>query len=344
MEFNLPMKFPVITCYPNHANLLSVISRNENYVHWFFNNYIQLFVDKNDLKRNYLRIDFFTNDPWMTCPWIHSQKISRSIIEKMHKTSIIDFFIESLMDNCYIYVIVDTFYVSKYQSFYNQDHQVHDLFIYGFNSEKKVFYAADNFLEGKYSYEAIPFSEIEEAYNQVKDLDLEDWLEGVQLLSYREKNIFWGLNHDYKFDTTKLEYELKDYLSSYKTVKRYFNPYYQWMIYASDLGFGVDIYTVLNDYLMNVEDVSDKRPFYVFWEHKKVMLMRIKYLEENLFINTILSDAYSEIEQSAKLLNNLYLKYIIRNDMNLRLRIIENLELIKNREVELLSLLLRSLN
>lgn len=124
------MKYPIITCYPNHANLISVISQNENYTSWFLNNYIQLFADKNDYKKNLLRLDFYTNNLWQSCPFVYYQKISRQFLSKFN-TSIIDFCIEALELSSYIYFLVDVFYISNYQSAYKKWHNVHDIFIYG---------------------------------------------------------------------------------------------------------------------------------------------------------------------------------------------------------------------
>ncbi len=38
----LPMKYPFITSYPSHANLISVLSNYQEAVPWIYNFYIQL--------------------------------------------------------------------------------------------------------------------------------------------------------------------------------------------------------------------------------------------------------------------------------------------------------------
>ncbi|MNI85913.1 hypothetical protein D3C73_1429500 [compost metagenome] len=83
--------------------------------------------------------------------------------------------------------------------------------------------------------------------------------------------MFWGIKQDYKFDLDKFVDELGDYLTSSITVKRYHAPYEQWMLYGSDLAFGLEIYDNLINYMTKVNNKYDLRPFYVLWEHKKLM-------------------------------------------------------------------------
>ncbi|WP_440109532.1 hypothetical protein [Paenibacillus sp. QZ-Y1] len=342
MSLILPMNYPVVTCYPNHSNLLSVISQNERYVDWFLDNYIQLLANKDEYKRNILRLDFYTNDLWKTCPFVQIQQISRKTIAKKYD-NIIDFFRDSIREQSYVYVLVDKYYISKYQNSYKKNHYVHDIFLYGFDNDKEVFYAADNFAGGKYSYETIKFSESTDAYNHVGILNLEDWLEGIQLVTYREKNNFWGLTHYYKFDIDKLIIELSDYLTSFKTVKRYGHAYYQWMLHAADYAFGLEVYDVIINYLNATSDLNDLRPLFVLWEHKKVMLLRIKYLEENKFIHTVLSTGYIKIEQETKILMGLYLKYLLTREEKIRQRIISKLSAVRQEEEVILRNLLNLL-
>ncbi|AIQ51297.1 hypothetical protein [Paenibacillus sp. FSL R7-0331] len=341
MHIKLPMKYPALTCYPNHANLLSVISQNDRYTEWFLNNYVQLFVDKNDYKKKLLRLDFYTNNPFITCPFISHQHIHRNIIKRAYD-DIVEFLIHSLEEGYYIYLIIDSYYISKYAK-YQVNHQVHDLFIYGIDTERSIFYAADNFTNGKYSYEEIPLDQIRKAYDQVENLKLSDWLEGVKLIGYREANEFWALSHTYKFDLQNLLIELEEYLNGSKTPVRYANPYDQWYIYACEMAFGQDIFDVIIHFITYEEDLFDKRPLFVLWEHKKVMLMRLRYLEEKNYLTANFSDAYAKIEHSAYLLNKMYLKHFVggSRDIEALKRIAQKLEEMKQLEAALLRSLLQ---
>ncbi len=45
----LPVTYPMITTYTQHAHLLSILSNYECTYPWIFSNYIQLYINKQDL-------------------------------------------------------------------------------------------------------------------------------------------------------------------------------------------------------------------------------------------------------------------------------------------------------
>lgn len=336
------MKFSFITCYPNHANLVSVISQNEDYLPWFLNNYIQLFADKNDYKKGFLRLDFYTNNLYSFCPFIDHQKISRTLIQNAYN-SVIEFLLDALKENCYIYLIIDRYEISNYKSDYLKNHSVHDIFIYGVDSDEGKFLVADNFSNGIYSYEETPFNQIEKAYEMINRNDSDDWLGGVHLIKYKENRAYFGMETKYIFDLEKLLIELDDYLNSYKTAKRYANPHDQWMIYTSDMGFGLEVYDIIITYLKEVEKPTDKRPLFVLSEHKKIMLMRIIFLQQKYKISCEPANQYSGIVEESKIINSLYIKLLITGEGAITNRIINKLIALKNKEREVLEFLYRLL-
>ncbi|ETT65411.1 hypothetical protein C173_20326 [Paenibacillus sp. FSL R7-277] len=108
MEIKLYMKYPIIDCYPNHANLLSIISQNKNYLDWVFNIYLQLFADKNDYIKDILRLDFYTNDHFHFCSWINLQKVSRKMVDRLYRsfTDFLKDILKSLMFICWLILFI----------------------------------------------------------------------------------------------------------------------------------------------------------------------------------------------------------------------------------------------
>ncbi|MCP3778706.1 hypothetical protein [Paenibacillus sp. MZ03-122A] len=271
-----------------------------------------------------------------SCPYVYYQKVSRSLLLQTSK-SIIDFCINAIKLSSYTYFLVDIYHISNYKENFKKRHKAHDIFIYGVDLKSKFFYAADNFSNGKYTFEKVSFEELLNGFNSVEELNLDDWIEGICLLSYREKNNFFDLNHAYKFDLNKLLMELQDYLTSYKTPKRYCNPYDQWMIHASDMAFGLEVYDVIIHFLENVTEIHDRRPFFVLAEHKKLMLMRIEFLQNELSIDlSNLKDKYSEIVKKTNILSMLYLKCIISKNGDIKKRLVCNLQSIRDEEEKII--------
>lgn len=340
-EIKLYMKEPIITCYPNHANLLSVISQNKDYLPWVYSTYIQLFCDRNDYKKNYLRLDFYTNNILELCPFISHQKISRELLGKISNISVAEYIISCLEEGYYCYFLIDTYFIEKYGN-HNRYHYVHDIFVFGVNLERKVFYAADNFKNGKYSFEEIPIQQIVKGYYELENNNLIDWLEGVHLIKYRVKNDYFGLTQKYQFDIEKVVTELEDYINSFQTPKRYANPHEQWIIYAADMAFGVDVYETIIQFLEHSNDY-DLRPLYVLSEHKKIMLKRLEYLENSGYLQGDFSSEFTRIERETMIINNKYLKDRFLGVTIPNKRVIEKLRNIKNQERDILEKVILSI-
>lgn len=318
----LPMKYPIVTSYPCHANVLSVVSNSDEYLPWFFNNYIQLNYPK-EVHKDGARLDFYVSYLWEACPYIYHQRVSKDFISYKWNT-IIEFLIDSIELGFYIHLIVDTFYIPNYKSI-NKNHIPHDIFIFGYDSSEKVFNVADNFNLGKYSYETANFKDIEEGYKSVRQIGLFDWLDGIEMIRLKENNGAYGFSHKYKFDVDLVKNSIKDYLSSTNnSIKWHYIPSIQWK-YDKDY-FGIEIYSKLIEYLDNqVEEIGiDMRPFYVLWEHKMVMLLRIQYMINNGFLNNVesISKDYITIERQAHILNSLWIKYAVSEDKKIIQRMV----------------------
>lgn len=341
----LPMKLPIVTSYPYHADILSVVSNNDDYLPWFFNNYIQLNYP-NEIFKDGARLDFYMSCLWETCPYISYQLVSKDFVSFKWE-SIIQFIIDSVDLGFYIRLMVDKFYISSYW-ISKKKHVPHDIFIFGYNTEDKTFNVADNFKYGKYSFEKVSYINIEKGYKGIQENRLLDFLNGIEMIRPKEDQGAYGFEHKYKFDIDLVKNSIKDYLAAENnnSIKWHYIPSMQWK-YGKDC-YGVDIYSKLIEYINSlVETIGiDMRPFNVLWEHKKVMLLRIEYMIDNNFLNdsdSILK-AYSDIERQAFFLNNLWIKYSIKRDKRIIEKMNVAIEKIKFEEISVFEDILNELN
>ncbi|MBU3198544.1 hypothetical protein LL037_18950 [Clostridium estertheticum] len=318
----LTTNYPMISSYPFHANLLSIISNTDEYLSWFYNYYIQLEIPPIG---HWLgtRLDFYTPLLWKSCPWIYYQRISRDLLAKKWK-SICEFIIDSIDLGYYAYFNIDRFYISEYDSSH-KEHRVHDIFVFGYNLKNKTFNIADNFRDNKYYYANASFDEIMESYLNVDD----NWLFGVELIKFRKKG-------EYKFDISIVKDFLVDFLESKNTKERYRLPSEQVAIsegmknayinnsnlHAGGWKFGRDIYNVLREYIGLIDNKNndvDLRSFHVLKEHKVVMLGRLKYLYDNQYISNIerIYSNYEDVKEWTIILLNLMIKYSICGNENI---------------------------
>jgi hypothetical protein len=161
----LPTGSPMITAYPRHANFLSILQRDILKLDWFFENYIQLQINKKDIE-NELKLEFHIGYDTLSiikyCPAISYTLFQRDLIHKAYD-DIIDFIIDYIDKGYYLYFLVNTAHISAYTNTYKSNH---DLMVYGYDKDKKEIYAAD-FFDLKYSQESISFEELRKGY---KDL------------------------------------------------------------------------------------------------------------------------------------------------------------------------------
>ncbi|WMJ86430.1 carbohydrate-binding protein [Anaerocolumna sp. MB42-C2] len=293
----LPMKYPEITSYPHHANLLSILSYNEDKMSWFYNYYFQLAIYKEGDNRLDFNIGYSINQFIKNCPYITHHGLSREFINKKC-LSFSDFIIDSVNLGYYVYFVVDKFYIPAYGMNY---HVQHDMLVYGYNTEKQTANIADFFKGGKYNYTECSFSEMEEAYFAGNDLD---WLDGVILLKENSNGFIFNID--------LLKNYITDYLNSYNSNNR--TVIINNSLTDDKYAFGLSIYDILEKHIKKTsQGIFDIRPYHVLWDHKKYILLLIKYLFKNGMLKNAdyFNKCFTLIEHKALMLRNLMLKYKI---------------------------------
>lgn len=312
---------PVITAHGTVTHINAIIRQSDKSLPWINSNFIQLEYGDADL------LDFHMPLIERHCPFIKYQKIERKLI-KLLKIDLIDFFINCLNLDQYVFISVNRYFMPPYEFFYNKINRDHGPIIFGYDTEKKTFDIADYF-GGKYSFKKVSFSEIYEGYSNVVNEN-----SAVEIFEF---------NHDadYSFNINNVVNYLSDYVESRNSHQRlgiYYNQP-QW-------NYGLEVYQKLEDVLneilyKNRSDFRDRRSFHLFWLHKHLMFKRLIHLEESFLIRSGRSDAYKIIESNAMLIKNIYLKYLLTKQNNLLNKIIE---LLKITQIEEQSVLLNVLN
>ncbi|RCX12564.1 hypothetical protein DFR58_12168 [Anaerobacterium chartisolvens] len=350
----LPVVYPPINAFPHQGALFSVLFAREECKPWIFNNFIQIYSLK-DLYKNDLRsgtIDFYYNmyGDWMNFyikanPWIKFNSIPFEFI-KSSGINFIEFIKSSINGNCYLFFDVDTYYISEYKYWYMESHTPHDIFIYGYDDEKKLFYMGDNTI-GKYCHGHVTYEELLISLNTLSEI-YSGTNEEIFCHSYREKafnlikvkkNVersgenplfqkeIFGIN------INKIINDLKEYLL--------WDNYGEGYRHSDFYVYGIDCYNELEKfiyYAMETNQEVDYRALYSFIEHKKLMLLRIQYLCNEYGLN-ILMDKYTILVQNFNLLMKIVLKANIKvnNSKDLWQKAINLLEKFRYDEIILLN-------
>lgn len=335
----LPVTPPLVTTYTHHAHFLSILSNYKCTYEWIMENYIQLYMYRD----NYIPWgDFYfpaTHEvrPFDTCKWISSQKIHRDLAVSKWG-SIIDFIIEQINSNDYIHTMVNYYYVPLCD-IYGKYHFCHDIFIHGYDMNKKILYVSDFFKGGKYSREEISFSDFSLAFSMYNCAGNDDYLFG-KINLYKFNNEY---TNKYRFSFSAVINSIKKYLLGdcleYWSIYDYENN-------KNNTAFGIEVYSSIINYIKktanNGTDI-DIRPLYLVYDHKSIMAARLKYLYKQGYLDNFNYDnieRFTEIISKTRTVVNIIIKYNITKDKILIDRVVNTLNDVKKEEIEILSQLL----
>ena len=326
----LPVAHPPIVCFLHHAYPLSIIFTHKETLPWFYSNYIQLFYYIED---DYFHLNFFTPHIY---PHLKLYILDIDLFSNVIKRDIIQFLIDCISNDIYIYTFLDDYYVPGRKA-YKKYHNKHDNFIFGYNLEEQYFDIA-GFVDFNYSTSTIGFDELKMAFLSPSQPD------AINLYKYKDKNSI------YEFDKGLVADYIYDYLFANDTSRRLKiinNP-----LDYKHLVWGVRIYEGMSQYidmLLQKKVEMNIVPFHILYEHKKCMRMRIEYMIENEYLDEIdeIRDFYLSFEEDTLSLRNLVLKAILGDTETAYKRIKERFHLVLKemvpKEEAVLKLLLQRL-
>ena len=301
----LPFYEKVNSTYPHNAHSMAILYPHIEFHEWLKNCFIQ--IEGWDMEN----MDY--EDFWMLeCPLIRYQRISKKIIELKWKT-IIDFIVEMLDNEQYIYLLVKTNAIEQYENF---NGAVHDALIYGYDEKKKIFFVADFFKNGKYSTCNVPYKILETATQNFTESQERHWIFTADIILLEVPK-----REQPHFSLMRFKETLECYLEGKSTREWYHRSQRCYVRYPYRLLYGMDTYKILYRYVEMIQKDGILLPhwrqvYHLWYEHKCNMSSRIKYVEETygLFITEKYSDRYYTIMKKAEITLMLLIKYNITHD------------------------------
>lgn len=322
----LPLGTPLIRTFQYLAYPLSILSSDNQYLPWFYSNFIQLSCNR-DYK--HIDLDFYRYGVslYPMYPSIELYKIPRDYqnITNKHFPEFICDCIEK--NNIYFFIHVDEYFIPR-RSGYKKKHGDHDILVFGFDRQNQLFNVVGYTDNGVYEETTVEFYELEKAFKACTSQ------EAIYMLNRKT-------NTNFRFDVNLVLELLKEYYNSTNTSEKYSlfdNP-------ASSTAFGIEVYSYIKKSLL-LNDEIDIRYFHLLWEHKKCMTLRLDYMngEQNIQINQTLIDKYKQIEQETLILRNVLLKYKLKKQSLLKKKSIELLNQIEFKEKKVLGELINNLS
>lgn len=277
----LNVKYPIVNCYPATSNALAILQNYEEVEGWIFNNFIQMF--STDL----YTIDYFDFDVY-NCPFINYGEMSYEFIK--NRDRLYTMIIEMLDAGYYVSVYVD----SAMLKIYNMQYGLHQLFIYGVDKCKGIFFCADHFHNGIYSFQQCFIKEVINAAWRIEGKEKIAKERGIRFtedyycIQYYKYD---GLRHKIKVDLKITELNNKISFSRIRqSCEEYLSgiPTTGWYTRMNDIKgkekhkFGINVFDVLNKHLEILEEegehVFGRQSFFTIYNQKVVMKKRLEFL------------------------------------------------------------------
>lgn len=291
-----------VACYEMKEELYSDIQveiqiHHPSYMYydWVFSNYITIRADLEfGLPLEYLSQPRKSFSYYTMNPLVSYQKRRFSFLTGIHK-SLADYVKIMIDHDYYVELELDEYYVFETYASKRKMHYSHQNLIFGYDDEKKVFHCV-SFVEGR----------------TVESVIAMDRLDGASQFE-RTTDYFYTLECD--FDEESIQFKMDYFLHVLKQYLFGIDDYtkYNGLAATRNVDSGVKIYdAILYDIKYKERFMHDVRISYLLYEHKKLMLERLSFIQARGFLNhekmeSLIQD-YKEVYRLAGLLKNKMIK------------------------------------
>ncbi|QMV43961.1 hypothetical protein [Cohnella cholangitidis] len=264
---------PSICGYASHAKALAILSVDDDYLPWYYSNYIQTCCKKDFSTEAGVPFDFFIAvkkdyNYYLNNPWLFSQVIRRELLSWLSGDDLIRFIVQCIDNGFYVDLFMNEFYVPNRAPYRERDYY-HDNLIFGYDADNESF---DLFgFNGRFfATSVLSYEEFLAAY---RSCPIEKFYKSFYL--YHVEKIRGGSpDETYQFDAGFVVQSLRDYVRSTNSSVHfaYFNNP------TASFAYGLDCYASLHANLREEPHRYDLRPLQILYEHKSAMVERCKYL------------------------------------------------------------------
>lgn len=318
----LPIIEPIYSTYHDQGSGAAILKDNESIRNWYLNQSIILTCNRKFLQGFTTPEIKIVDSAWLSNPNYYRHDYSARFLKQYIHPIIKNF----LDQGYYVYYSgIDDYYLEG-KTWYKTRHFGHDGLICGYNQKDRTYciFAYDsNWVYNKFWVSQKSFEEGRKAMN--------------------EKSVF-GVICGIKPKGNKVLFSSSIAL---KKINEYLNSSIEQYPENEDGPvFGIVVHDFIAKYVDKLIDESipyekmDRRIFRLIWEHKKVMLERIRCIENELSLSSEIGDQYEKIVRNADNIRMLYASHNLkRRDAVLPIIRDKLLAIKKNEQALLLALL-----
>lgn len=297
-----------ITVYKNYSFPLAVIYTDINADKWmnghFLNVYLMCGSD------GYIWYDFLERGDFFAD--ILEQEFIK--LDEICKYDIIDLIEQCISDDKYVTLFLDEYYVEDTYN-YRRNHIVSEFFIYGFNHETRIFkgfnFNKQNVLTlVEYTYDELKMAHhsLFMGYEEFRTLPI--WVHWYAFSSIRKKN-----NISDSYDINYIIGDLRDYNESKNKIDCLRSEIIEER--GAEAVYGASTMKVLLEafyHLLENKCYIDYRHIHLMYEHKRLMLDRMRYLSGIFDGCDEITTKYADIVKRTEICRMYYLKGIMTAD------------------------------
>ena len=311
-SISLPFTIPKYKTYPLNTAINGILKAVNDDKIWLYNNYISLWIYANKYVKGYMG-DFkydMNSEYYEQCPMLKNE-----IIELYKTDNIIEIIKDSIRAKKYIFTEVDTYYIdSWWLESETKIHSSHEIFVMGYNEEKKVVLAAD-FFKHIYSVKEIPYLDFRMAFDAnmgyIRERDSVDMV-NVILLQYSR-------NEKYTFDFDRTRNMISDFLNSKENT---INDESDLFTVCEEVVYGIECLERIVEYLkycISEGSRLDYKTIHLIYIFNDVMCARIEYMIDNQYISSneeikSIYNEFSDLAHKTVILRTLFMKYNVKKE------------------------------
>jgi hypothetical protein len=258
----LPFTQPLAYGYQFYAFPLGILATRPKAADWVISNYVQVVYEYAGQAAP-VPFAFYVYD-YSVSPWLETLRLNREWCS-MHDRGITGIVRDAISNDFYVYLTLNERYV-PHRSAYGGDVDVaHDTLIRGLDDEKNTFelYGYDH--EKMFRATELDQADLAQAYYDTGQEPFYD----VPFTMYRCDDA-----GEYTFDLGFIARGIGEYLDSFNTSTHYQAQRDPW-----DRAYGMETYDLLESYLDGYGQGTvryDIRNVHVLWEHKRMMVARLR--------------------------------------------------------------------
>lgn len=304
---------PIQDTYNYDAYTFAILDGNsDNYLPWVFSNYILVMANGDSSEKGDVFLRFADCESLKT-GLVNRQLLSWSAFSQLGLD--INEIVRKFIDQeYYAYFQVDEYYIPE-TFCYQKEHFVHDIMIYGYDTEKQIFYVCGYNKEFLFGRRICTFTEFQEALYANKCEKDKMWADKIRFYKYNR-----GMK--YPLNTKLIKLYLKDYLNGEST----FETYDRYDSTENDVVYGIKVYDLILKHINQVKESIvhnertrklDYRIFRFLFQYKKLMLMRLEYISKNDTDLGEIPEEYKEEYTCSKKIHGLALRFELLNDTSI---------------------------